>query len=330
MRKYSLWFLSLAILATPAIALFLYVQVFAPHTPPVPVQIEVSAGSSLDRVARVLQKRGVIRNYLAIKLLARWQQQGGKIQTGHYRFSDPATPGKVLNRLIRGDVEKVSLTIPEGFTLQQIIDRTAVKGFGEKEKLVELTHDTEFIHSLGIDADSLEGYLFPETYLFVPGIDEKTLLRMMVKELRRHATTMLIEKAKKIGLNLHQWLTLASIIEKETGIVEEMATISAVFHNRLKRNIPLQTDPTVIYGIKDFDGNLTRKHLTTPTPYNTYLKRGLPPGPIASPGLAALKAAAYPSDSKFLYFVANGKGGHYFSKTLKEHNAAVRKYQLHH
>ena len=220
----------------------------------------------------------------------------------------------------------MSLTVPEGFTLQQIIARTVEKGFGQKERLLELAYDVDFIHSLQINTDSLEGYLFPETYLFAPGIDEKTLLKMMVTQLKNNLDLELRKTAKKQGMDLQQWVTLASIIEKETGDVAEMPLISSVFHNRLKRNIPLQTDPTVIYGIKNFDGNITRKHLRTPTPYNTYIIRGLPPGPIASPGLAALKAAVNPAQTKYLYFVATGNGGHRFSKTLKEHNAAVKEY----
>jgi len=170
--------------------------------------------------------------------------------------------------------------------------------------------------------------LFPETYLFTPGIDETRLFTMMVKQLQQKLSPELLKKAKKLNLDQHQLLTLASIIERETGDAEEMPLISSVFHNRLRKGIQLQTDPTVIYGIKDFDGNLTRKHLQTPTPYNTYIIRGLPPGPIASPGLSALQAAAVPAETKYLYFVSRGDGSHEFSATLKEHNQAVRKYQL--
>ena len=326
MRKYFLWFVSLLILLIPIIAFISYAFLFSPQTPAKPVQFQIQPGAGLNKIASDLQDAGVIRSALAVKVLARWNKQTGQVQAGNYQFKDPATPGEILNRLILGDVEKVSLTIPEGFTLQQIITRTAEKGFGQKEKLSELAHDVAFIQSLEVEADSLEGYLFPETYLFAPGIDEKSLLTMMVSQFHSHADLKLKKEAEGLGLTSHQWVTLASIIEKETGIIAEMPLISSVFHNRLKRNIPLQTDPTVIYGIKNYDGNITRKHLETPTPYNTYLNRGLPPGPIASPGLAALKAAVHPAETKFLYFVARGDGGHQFSKTLKEHNVAVREY----
>lgn len=302
--------------------------ILTPQPLTTPIQLQIQPGTGLNKIAHDLQAAGVVRSALAVRLLARWNQQGGRIQAGNYRFSVAATPAEILQRLVQGDVEKVSLTIPEGFTLQQIIEKTAEQGFGRKERLLALAYDADFIHSLGIEAASLEGYLFPETYLFAPGIGEKELLHMMVAQFRRHADSKLEKAAAKLGLTLHQWLTLASIIEKETAVVAEMPLISSVFHNRLKRKIPLQTDPTVIYGIKNFDGNITRKHLSTLTPYNTYLIRGLPPGPIASPGLAALEAAARPAATDFLYFVARGDGSHQFSKTLNEHNEAVRKYQL--
>ncbi|SEA70914.1 UPF0755 protein [Desulfuromusa kysingii] len=328
MRRYLLSFVSLLILLIPVVAFVSYALLFSPKTPESPVQFEIQPGTGLNQVAASLQKTGVVRNALAVKLLARWKQQTGQIQAGHYVFKNPASAEKVLDRLVQGDVEKVSLTVPEGFTLKQVIARIAEKGFGQSERLQRLATDKGFIQSLGIEANSLEGYLFPETYLFAPGIDEKALLTMMVSQFFDHTGSKFKADIAKLGLSQHQWVTLASIIEKETGIVTEMPLISSVFHNRLRGNIPLQTDPTVIYGIDDFDGNITRKHLKTPTPYNTYTTKGLPPGPIANPGLSALDAAAHPAITQLLYFVARGDGSHQFSKTLKEHNAAVRKYQL--
>ncbi len=326
MRKFTVWVVFPVLLIGPVGAFVFYGFFFSPLTPKHPVSLSIQPGTSLSHVAVKLQDQGVVRSALAVKLLARWNHQAGQIQAGNYRFNAEATPEEVLNRLAAGDVEKVRLTIPEGFTLRQIVDRIAEKGFGQRDKLLQLAYAKKFINSLKIDAASLEGYLFPETYLFAPGSGEKALLQMMVAQFRRHLDPQLQKKAQALGLTLHQWVTLASIIEKETADVAEMPLISSVFHNRLKRKIPLQTDPTVIYGIKDFDGNLTRKHLETPSPYNTYLNRGLPPGPIASPGLAALKAAVNPAQTEYLYFVATGDGGHRFSKTLKEHNAAVKEY----
>ncbi len=218
--------------------------------------------------------------------------------------------------------------MPEGFNLQEIAARLAKTGIASNEDFLLLCYDDSFIKTLGVDAKSLEGYLFPETYTYISSTTARQLLRAMVEQLENNISPALLAQAESLGMNRHQLLTLASIIQKEAGNTMEMPLISAVFHNRLKRGIALQADPTVIYGIKDFDGNLTRKHLVTPTPYNTYRKRGLPPGPIASPGQLALHAAANPADSKDLYFVAKGDGTHEFNATLKAHNRAVRRYQL--
>ncbi len=328
MRKILFWTLLPGLLLLLTVALLGYRFILAPHTPPAEVFYQVQPGASLSRVAADLEQLAVVRSSLALRLLARQNGLAGQIHSGRYRFIDPATPGQILQRLVSGDVEKVSITIPEGFSLAQIAERLAEAGHADRQQLLALANDPEFLRSLGVEADSLEGYLFPETYRFTPGIGAKALLQMMVNQLRANLSAELLAKAKAHKLNLHQLLTLASIIEKETGRIEEMPLISSVFHNRLRRGMLLQTDPTVIYGIKDFDGNLTRNHLQTPTPYNTYLIRGLPPGPIASPGIRAILAAADPAASNYLYFVSRGDGSHQFSTTLREHNQAVRQYQL--
>ena len=299
-----------------------------PVTPPGVVSIEIESGMSLSQVARKLEQQGVIRSATALKLLARLRNQSNAIHSGRYLFSEADDPVGILARLVSGDVELISLTIPEGFNLQQVAARIEEQSLGDGKLFLQLCRDPNLIASLDVSAPTLEGYLFPETYRFSPGIDERELIRMMVQQLMANLDKTLLADAEKLGMNRHQLLTLASIIEKETGQVDEMPIISSVFHNRLKRRIPLQTDPTVIYGIEAFDGNLTRKHLTTATPYNTYLIKGLPPGPIASPGLAALQAAAHPAETSFLYFVSRGDGHHEFSVSLKDHNQAVRRYQL--
>jgi len=298
----------------------------APKAPPASVTLEVTPGSSLQRVARHLEEQEVISHALLLRLLAKWHDQEQQIQAGRYTFVAAATAQEVLQRLVRGDVDRVSLTIPEGFNLQQIIERIVESEYGKAERLWQLARDPEFIASLGIEADSLEGYLFPETYRFVPGTAEAALLRMMVEQLERNLSAEKREAARQLGLSLHQHVTLASLIEKETGVVAEMPLVSSVFHNRLAINMRLQTDPTVVYGVEDYTGTITRRHLNTPTPYNTYIIYGLPPGPIASPGRAALHAAVFPATSDYYYFVSRGDGSHHFSRTLREHNNAVQKY----
>lgn len=290
--------------------------------------ITVSSGQALQGVARTLERHGLIDSPLFFRALARWRGEARKIQAGSYRFSPGSyRPGDILQILVEGRVELVQCTLPEGLTALEVVKRCSDVGIGDYGRYRTLLADTEFLQQLNVDG--VEGYLFPETYRFAPGVSEASVLTAMVAEMRRHLDASLLAAAKKQGLNELQLLTLASIIQKEAGNIEEMPLISAVFHNRLKRGMLLQADPTVIYGLGDFDGNLTRKHLKTPTPYNTYVHRGLPPGPIANPGLDALQAAAHPAQENYLYFVATGEGAHYFSKNLKEHNRAVRRYQLH-
>lgn len=298
----------------------------APVAPPQAVTLQVAPGSHLARIAQNLEDQGVVRDALLLRALAKWHRQDQQIQAGQYSFLAAATPADILERLVRGDVDRTTLTIPEGFTQRQIIERIAAAGFGEATTLWQLVRDQDFINSVGIDAVHLEGYLFPETYSFVPGVSESVLLRMMVEQFHSRMTTELREAAAERGLTLHQHVTLASLIEKETGLVEEMPLVSSVFHNRLKANMRLQTDPTAVYDLEGFSGTVTRAHLANPSPYNTYIIRGLPPGPIASPGLAALTAAVFPATTDYYYFVSRRDGSHHFSRTLREHNNAVQRY----
>ena len=312
------------------ICLGLWLQDFVSTTvlPQTPQTVEIKSGSSFVRIANQLEQAGIISDSRRFTLLARWRKATSRIHAGEYLFETAAKPDEILARLVSGDIRKFQVTIPEGFNLREIATRLEKTGLGSVAEFLALCNDAAFIKALQIDADSLEGYLFPETYTYTSATTPKLLLEAMVAQLNTQLHPRLLESAKALKLDRHQLLSLASIIQKEAGNVMEMPLISAVFHNRLQRGIPLQADPTVIYGIADFDGNLTRKHLETPTPYNTYRKRGLPPGPIASPGLFALQAAVNPAASKALYFVARGDGTHEFSTTLQDHNRAVRRYQL--
>jgi len=330
MTRRKLLTAGLLLLLLPVTGLAVHFTLFAttPVTPEAPVTLQIRSGSSLHLIARQLATQGVVGNALYTRLLARLRGQSEQVQAGNYTFSLPATPAEVLDRLVRGDVDRLQITIPEGFTLQQIAARIDSALPGQGARLLELVRDPAFIAACDIDAVTLEGYLFPETYTVTAATSAADLVRQMVAEFRRHWSAELQAAAASHHLSRHQLVTLASIIQKEAGNTGEMPLISAVFHNRLQRGMLLQADPTVIYGLSDFDGNLTRRHLETVTPYNTYKVRGLPPGPIASPGLDALRAAAFPAEVNYLYFVATGGGAHHFSATLKEHNQAVRRYQL--
>jgi len=330
MTRRKLLIAGLLILLLPVAGLTLHVVRFTvtPVTPAGPTTLSIRSGSSLNQVARQLEVSGVVSSALYTRLLARLRGQAQLIQAGDYAFNDPATPLEILDRLVHGDVIRMQITIPEGFTLAQIAARTDSVLPGQGEPLRKLAHDPAFIAACGLPADSLEGYLFPETYTVTAGTTAGELLRQMLNQFERHWTPALQSAAQELKMSRHQLVTLASIIQKEAGNRDEMPLIAAVFHNRLRRGMLLQADPTVIYGIADFDGNLTRRHLETVTPYNTYRVRGLPPGPIASPGQDALQAAAFPAQADYLYFVATGDGTHHFSATLKEHNQAVKRYQL--
>jgi UPF0755 protein len=327
-RKLSLILLAVTGILLLCIALWLQGFISTAVTPATPQLVEIKSGSSFSRVASQLEQSGIIKDARLFTLLARWHKATGQIHAGEYLFETSAKPDDILARLIAGDIRKFQVTIPEGFNLQEIAARLEKTGIGSADEFLTLCSDARFLNELDIDAASLEGYLFPETYTYSSSTTPSQILTAMVAQLRMQLTPGLLESAATLNLNRHQLLTLASIIQKEAGNVMEMPLISAVFHNRLKRGIALQADPTVIYGITDFDGNLTRKHLETPTPYNTYRTRGLPPGPIASPGRFALQAAANPAESKDLYFVSRGDGTHVFSTNLNDHNRAVRRYQL--
>jgi UPF0755 protein len=220
------------------------------------------------------------------------------------------------------------VTIPEGLTVSQIAELLAQAGIVDKARFVRQAADPMLLASLALADAGVEGYLFPDTYYFVPFVGEKDVIVTMTERFRKAFSAATKQQVEELDLTAHEIVTLASLIEKETAIKNERPLVSAVFHNRLRLNIPLQSDPTVIYGIKNFSGNLTRQDLQSETPYNTYRIRGLPPTPICNPGLSALEAALNPAPVPYLYFVSKNDGSHLFSVSLAEHNQAVRKYQV--
>ncbi|MBN2126167.1 MAG: endolytic transglycosylase MltG, partial [Deltaproteobacteria bacterium] len=218
------------------------------------------------------------------------------------------------------------VTIPEGLTASQIGALLEEKGLADKGGFLDLIRDPRLIKDYGLRGDSLEGYLYPDTYHFARGIPVQRIIDTMVKRFHE-LVDPLQDRARQVGMELEEVISLASIVEKETGLARERPLIASVFLNRLKRGMRLESDPTVIYGLKDFDGNLTREDLRHNTPYNTYTRRGLPPGPIANPGLDSIRAVLSPAETNYLYFVSKNDGSHHFSATLAEHNRAVVKYQ---
>lgn len=288
----------------------------------------VSPGQRLKQTAKALEQEGLVSDALRFTIVARLDKQARLIKAGEYFFSTALTPREILKQMVEGRVHLYRLTIPEGYNLAQIAATVSAAGLASAKDFLDAARDPATAKRLDITADNLEGYLYPDTYYFPRGLDSTTIIATMVKQLEAAFKPSWRERAKELGMTVHEVVTLASIIEKETGAPDERPLISSVFHNRLKKGMRLETDPTVIYGIAEFDGNLKRSHLTTYTPYNTYRIKGLPPGPIASPGFLALEAALYPAQSNFLYFVSRKDGTHQFSATFRDHNAAVRKYQL--
>lgn len=310
MKKVLLFFL-LALSVWGSLKIYFFLQYRSPES----ATIYFERGSSLRSISKTLADHRLTPDPLLFEMMARLQRKGNRLKAGEYEFKTGLGPLQLMDMMVRGDVKLYSLTIPEGWNLKDIGKIFVEKGLLSPEEASPLTAD-------------LEGYLFPDTYFYERRHTAKDIVAMMAELFRKKITPDLIEQAFIKGLSLHQWVTLASIIEKETALPEERPVIASVFLNRLKMGMPLQTDPSVIYGITDFDGNLTKRHLETDTPYNTYTRTGLPKGPISSPGMEALLSILHPAETDYLYFVAKGNSGeHQFSKTLEEHNKAVNDYQ---
>jgi len=286
----------------------------------------VHKGSTLREVIDDLEKKGIIANKTPLLLWNKFSGHGARIKAGEYRLNSGMAPLGVLQILSKGSIITHPVTIPEGFTIKQIAEELEKKGLADRARFSALAGDPDVVKSYGISGPSLEGYLYPDTYRFGRGQPAISIIDVMVKRFFE-VTKPLEERVGESGMTLQQVITLASLIEKETGQREERAVIASVFLNRLKRGMRLESDPSVIYGIRDFNGNLTRKDLGEATPYNTYVINGLPSGPIANPGEESIKAVLYPADTDYLYFVSKNNGSHHFSKTLREHNRAVKIYQ---
>ncbi len=302
------------------------------RTPEVPagqeVIVSIPRGSSLSQVGTVLEKKGVISSRLVFKLVALIRGGQCKIKAGDYALKTGSDAGEVLDLLVSGKTLMISVTVPEGYNIFQTAELFEQKGLVRKQDFLRKARDSAFVKGLGLQGKTLEGYLFPDTYNFRYSDrgDMKSIVTKMVRRFRDVYDKHVRATAEKYGWTESQVVTLASLIEKEAR-ASEHALVSCVFHNRLRKNMRLQSDPTVIYGIKPMGSKITREDLDRKHAYNTYQNPGLPPGPIANPGRASLIAAIYPEDKPYLYFVAKNDGTHYFSTTLREHNNAVNKYQ---
>jgi UPF0755 protein len=289
------------------------------------VSVIIKEGDSMSKIVERLKEVKLINDGTGLLLLSKLSGKDRHIHAGRYDFKKGLTPYSLFRQLVRGDVTLKDVTIPEGSTLKQIAGILKRDIQIDSIEFVRLAENRQFAQSMGIFASTLEGYLFPDTYKLSWGISSEKVAQMMVEQFKKTFTDSLLKRAQEINFSLLEVVTLASLIEAEAKDGKEREIISAVYHNRLKRGMLLQCDPTVIYGLEDIDRPLVLEDLETDSPYNTYKYPGLPPGPIGNPGKASLLAALYPAPVDYLYFVAKGDGTHVFSTTLEEHNRARSK-----
>ncbi len=288
---------------------------------------EVPRGSTLKSVGRRLEQAGIVRSGRAFELLGRIENAASRLHFGEYEISAAQTPCEILERMIEGRVKTYDVTLTEGLSQREIAERLVASGLVTADALEAVLRDPSSPERFGVEGPGLEGYLFPDTYRFARGLDAAEIVGALVGRFRR-AWEPLAPLAAAQGLGQREVVTLASIVEKETGRAEERSLVASVFRNRLRLGMRLESDPTVIYGIAGFDGNLRRLDLDDPSnPYNTYQITGLPPGPIASPGEASLRAVVEPAESEYLFFVGRGDGSHVFSRHYDDHVRAVNQYQ---
>ena len=292
-----------------------------------PAVFEIERGDSVAAVARALEARGLIRSPWAFRWLARVAGSERSLQAGQYEVSPAQDARSILETFVDGRVLTHPLVVPEGWVAAEIAARLSEQGLSDGAAFLAVVRDPESAARFGVEGPTLEGYLFPETYRFPLGVEPEAVARAMVGQFLA-AWEELAPEAQAQERSMREVVTLASIVEKETGAAEERARIASVFLNRLGRGMRLESDPTTIYGIPDFDGNLRRVHLEDETnPYNTYRIRGLTPTPIANPGADALRAVLWPEDTDYLFFVSRNDGTHAFARNYAEHNRNVTRFQ---
>lgn len=295
------------------------------------VIFEIPNGTPFAKVSRDLETQGLIRDSVKFSWLAKFLGQTTRIKVGEYRLATDMRPRDVLEVITSGHSVTYPLTVPEGQNIFEIRDQLNAMWTGRGDDFFRVATDPSFIRQLtGENMSSLEGYLFPETYNLSKYTSTEMLIRKMYEYFKRNLTE--VNKSQKLQMRVRDQVTLASVIEKETGAPDERPLISSVFHNRLKKGMRLQSDPTILYGIlvekKSQVKNITKADITKPTPYNTYTVKALPAGPIANPGREALSAAVNPVESNYLYFVSRNDGTHVFSESYEKHNKAVKTFQL--
>lgn len=287
---------------------------------------DFTEGQSFRKFAGELEKAGTISSARMFVIYARLRGADARVKAGSYQLSDGLSPAEILRRMVAGEVFAYRFAVPEGYSIYQVAELLEGRGLFKKEAFLKQCTDRALLTELGIGGTSVEGYLFPSTYSIPPRMDEAGLIRIMVGQFNKVYGQKFADRVVSRGLSRHEVITLASIIEKEAAIPAERPLVASVFRNRLKKGMPLQSDPTAVYGVRAFAGKVSKQDIMRRSPYNTYLHRGLPPGPIGNPGSEAIEAALAPAVTPYFYFVAKNDGSHFFSASLEEHNRAVRKF----
>ena len=291
--------------------------------------VEIPRGATTRRIAQLLAASGVVRSAVGFELVARLRGAQG-LKAGEYHFDRAMTADEVLDKLARGDVYTIAFSVPEGLTIFQIAERVGAAGLATREEFLRVARNPEPVRDLAPQAKTLEGFLFPAKYEFSRRATTEDIAHAMVSAFRREWKNLTASTPLPAGMNVMQVVTMASLVERETPAAGERPVVAGVYYNRLKKGVALQCDPTVLYAMDlagRNDGIIHQSDLQRDSPYNTYRNRGLPPGPIGNPGVASLRAAIAPAQTEYFYFVANTQGGHFFSRTLAEHNRNVARYR---
>ncbi|MBI1922177.1 MAG: endolytic transglycosylase MltG [Geobacter sp.] len=314
---------AISLLLPTSFAIFLAT---APGIGKVQKLVDFPEGTTLKKVAAGLKQDSLVTSSALFSIYGRVKGAGSHLKAGTYQLDDGMTPPEILRKLVAGDVYVHRFTVPEGYSIYQVAELLEQQGFFKKDAFLRQCFNRELLQELKIDGRSVEGYLFPSTYDVSPKMDEAGLIREMVGQFGKFYDERFASRVRAIGKTRRQVLTMASIIEKEAMVASERPVISSVFHNRLVKRMPLQSDPTAIYSVRAFGGKVTKQDLENDSPYNTYHVNGLPPGPIGNPSPSAIEAALNPARTAYLYFVARKDGTHYFTTNLDDHNRGVRKY----
>jgi UPF0755 protein len=315
----------MALLLTPPAYFYLFLTT-VPGTGKNVQIFDFGQGQSLKKFAVELKERKVITSARMFTLYARLHGDDAQVKAGYYQFSDGMRPTDILHRMVAGEIYVQRFAVPEGYSVYQIAELLSGRHLFDRDAFLRECISQPLLKGLGIVGKSVEGYLYPSSYDITPNMTAADLIRIMVLQFEKVYARDFAEQTKSAGISKRDIIILASLIEKEAKRPEEKPLISSVFRNRLLRNMPLQSDPTAVYGVRAFAGNISKQDIMRVTPFNTYLIGGLPPGPIGNPGNGAIEAAIKPAATRYLYFVAKKDGTHFFSTTLEEHNNAVRKY----